>query len=345
MRNGSKRALGGFAAFFVAAPLAFGAWAVPSQAPDAAHPAAEQPQDEPGRRLGRPGRRTGSGASRRGSRSAGKSDVERRGRGSLIARALQGADLSPEQRRAMAEIRDRHDARMRGLGRKLIEQRRVLVDALEEPVPNVAGARAVLNDLSATTAEQIAARTEVELELFRILTPEQRSRVRAMRDAHVGARGGPPVDEPPEERPEVEEEDPLAGAEHEDAPAARRRGAARATRSLFALDLAPEQRQRLRELRRQLVPAMRSAGAKIRGTRRALGEALLADALDAERVRALGAELGRGEAERTKLRFEAEAGILSILTPEQTRRYRELRRARREGAAGARRGARGLDTP
>jgi Spy/CpxP family protein refolding chaperone len=97
-------------------------------------------------------------------------------------------------------------------------------------------------------------------------------------------------------------------------------------------------------MRRQHGPAIRSLGANLRETRRALTEALLADSVDVAHVKRLGADLGRHEAERVMLRFEIEAGVLSILTPDQAREYRELRRERREGMT-RRPAARGLDRP
>jgi Spy/CpxP family protein refolding chaperone len=273
----------------------------------------------------------------------------------MIAKALRAAELTPEQRRLVMEIRDRNDERMRGLGRRLIDQRRQLVTALDEPTPNVERARVALRELSATIAEQVVARTSVELELFKLLTPEQRRRVRAFREAQGKARDRAPADahsgeDLGGEGGPQDDSDVLAGdLEDESPPPAARAGGqlrerradgARRLRPLLELDLKPEQRRALRELRREHGSRMRGASTGFRDARRALAEALLADTIDAERVNRLGAELARHEVERTRIRFEVEARLLSILTPDQIRRYRELRRQRRAGTA-----ARGLDRP
>jgi Spy/CpxP family protein refolding chaperone len=259
---------------------------------------------------------------------------------------------------------------MRGYGRRLLDQRRQLVDALEEPVPNIARARVLLADLNETIGAQVAARTEVELEILQVLTPEQRSRVRAFRDTKREERGrtkpgarerrdrSTPADTEVEDLPD-EPEPPARGATESAPPGettvpadsapgrsgAEPGGASPGIRPMQALGLSQEQRQKIRELRRQHGPSMRALVTRIRETRKSLGDGLVSDTIDAERVKKLGVDLGRLEAERARLRFEVEVGFISILTPDQTRRYRELRSERRRTGAPARRAARGLDRP
>jgi Spy/CpxP family protein refolding chaperone len=206
-----------------------------------------------------------------------------------------------------------------------------------------------MNDLATTVAEQVTARTEVELEVFRVLTPEQRARVRALRDEHLGGRagagrraGGPsPLldDEDSQDAPgqSAATSAPLPEGSQDDAPAD--------VRPLRALDLTPEQWSRVRELRRRFGPLVRALGPNLRETRRALADALLADEIDASRVKELGVTLGRHEADRVRLRFDIEAGIVSILTPEQARQYRERRRHRRQRTSAERPPAPALDRP
>jgi Spy/CpxP family protein refolding chaperone len=91
--------------------------------------------------------------------------------------------------------------------------------------------------------------------------------------------------------------------------------------------LTPEQQLRMRQLRRQRGPEMRGLTMRFRQTQRAIDDALLADKVDADLVRRLAEEIGRIETERETARFEIEAGIRQILTPEQAALLRESRRA------------------
>jgi Spy/CpxP family protein refolding chaperone len=363
MRNAEKSLLYGVVTLLVATSLAGGVWArMPIQRGDENFSAAVQ--------RGRAGRRARTGKLDRGGVPGRLGQSERRAaraerkqnRDSLIVRALRAANLTPEQRRRVGEIRDRNDVRMRGFGRKLIDQRRRLVDALEEPTPNVPKARGILGELTTTIGEQVSARTEVELELFRLLTPQQRANVRAFRDAQLekgrrardgglgrgnsADRGGQtPADTPEDADLPLGDPDVIDGprpptSAQQAQPDTQAPSGNQRLRPMQVLELSLEQRRKLREMRRQHGPTLRSLTMRFRETRQALGDALLADTIDSDLVKRLGTEVGRLEAERAKMRFEVEVGLLSILTPDQVRRYRELRRERRNGAA-----AQDLDRP
>jgi len=271
---------------------------------------------------------------------------------------LRAAQLTPAQRKSILDIRNRHDAQMRGFGRRIIDKRRELVDALEESTPNVERARVALRELSATIAEQVAARTIIELEVFRLLTSEQRARVRAFRDeqakAKLRGRAGAAEVAPHDDAEPESDDDPLASEDGARTPddardagntrAPRTRDRAQRVRPLVEIDFTPDQRAKIRELRRRQMPALRAVVGRFRETRQALTETLLASTIDEDRVKQLGVELGRLEADRTRLRFDAEVSLLSLMTPDQIRQYRELQRDRRR-AADARPADRGLDTP
>jgi Spy/CpxP family protein refolding chaperone len=263
------------------------------------------------------------------------------GRGGIIAGALRQVGLTPEQHRAIREIRDRHDSRMRDFGRHMLDGRREVDELLFADTPSIERARARAQELSRLAGERHTARTLIELEVFRVLTPEQRSAIRRMREEGRGRpREGPrgraarpaPEPEPPDEEPLDEEpsdddvEPPPAG------PRGPRRGA-RPERAgpgaiLARMQLTPEQQARFRQLRRERAPRMRDLASRFRQTQRAIDDALVADALDAELVRRLAGDLGRVEAERELARFENEAAIRQLLTPEQAVVMRDSRRAR-----------------
>src|SRR6185369_336808 len=104
-------------------------------------------------------------------------------RAAMMVRALRDLDLSPQQRRAMREIRDRHDARVREIGRRFLDGRRRIDELLFADTPSVDRARTLARELSALSGERVTQRTLIELELFQALTPEQRAELRRKRDA------------------------------------------------------------------------------------------------------------------------------------------------------------------
>jgi Spy/CpxP family protein refolding chaperone len=265
------------------------------------------------------------------------------GRGLILARALRRLDLSPAQRRAMRDVRARYDARMREIGRGFLDGLQRIDEFLFADTPQVDRAREVASELSKLSGERATTRTIVELEVFQLLTPQQRAELRRQRDDALAARGGATV--APAATGEGSVADDLDGGADDDeaddldgaraAPTGRSLGFApkrierpRAGDVLARMALSAEQQGRLRQLRRQRGPTMRQAASRLRAAQRAIDDALLADRLDPVVVRRLAEELGRAESERAMARFETEAAIRSILTRDQAALLRQSRGGR-----------------
>lgn len=243
-------------------------------------------------------------------------------RGAMLARALRKLKLSQEQQRNLRAIHGRSDVRFREYGRKIIDGRRRVEEMLAGDRASIARARTEATDLSRLLGERTQARTLAELELFTALTKEQRAELRRMRDearnwkADRGDRRGM------QGRRARPRRDMAPGGARRDAEPRRLRG----RELLDRLNLTPEQFEQLRRMRRERGMAMRDLGNRYREAQRAVDDALLADEVDRALVERLAAELGRVEAEREMLRFEVEADMRSILTPEQAALLRESRR-------------------
>lgn len=111
-------------------------------------------------------------------------------------------------------------------------------------------------------------------------------------------------------------------------------------RLLRALNLTPEQRRQIDAIRREVAPQGRAAAARLRAARRALDEAIYADAPDETTVRERALELSAAQAAQVQLRALTELRIRRVLSPEQLNVFRELRRRalqrqlRHQGAEG-----------
>jgi Spy/CpxP family protein refolding chaperone len=92
------------------------------------------------------------------------------------------------------------------------------------------------------------------------------------------------------------------------------------------LNLSREQRQRLREIRRQGEAELRAHTRRVRLARRALDEAIYADAVDEALVERRARELSAAQAALVRLRATTELSVRRILTGEQLRLFRDLRR-------------------
>lgn len=270
------------------------------------------------------------------------------GRGAVIGRALGLLSLSPEQRRSLRQIRARSDERMRQHGRRVLDLRRDIDASLFGPTLAMDVAREKGRDLAVIIGERTTERTYVELAVFETLTPAQRTEVRAMRDAErdrmrravhdrlaspqgrAPAAGEGPIDgtpdgETPEDLQDEElSENPPGGDGNPQRPLAHR--PMRMPDVLADLDVTSEQLRRLRQLRRQQAPRNRLAAARFRDLQVQIDEMLLADTIDAAKLRELALQLGRADADRELARFESEAGIREILTAEQAAAFRERRR-------------------
>ncbi len=121
-----------------------------------------------------------------------------------------------------------------------------------------------------------------------------------------------------------------AVAQEQDEPAtqppATPRRAARELNLMQRLNLTPEQRQRLREIQQQSAPELRDLTRRLRLARRALDEAVYADAADAALVEQRSRELAVLQNLLTHARAVTELKVRGVLTGEQLRRFRNLRR-------------------
>ncbi|HJQ33445.1 MAG TPA: Spy/CpxP family protein refolding chaperone [Pyrinomonadaceae bacterium] len=105
---------------------------------------------------------------------------------------------------------------------------------------------------------------------------------------------------------------------------ARQHGAGNAL--MKRLNLTPEQRERLREIRRQRETEARELTRRVRLARRALDEAIYADTVDEALVEQRTRALSEAQAAALRLRASTELQVRSVLTPEQLRTFRQLRR-------------------
>jgi Spy/CpxP family protein refolding chaperone len=98
------------------------------------------------------------------------------------------------------------------------------------------------------------------------------------------------------------------------------------------LNLTPEQRRQLREIRVQGEPELRELTRRVRLARRALDEAIYSDAVEESLVEQRTRELATAQAALMRLRAATELKVRRLLTAEQLQTFRELRRqaARRQ---------------
>lgn len=96
------------------------------------------------------------------------------------------------------------------------------------------------------------------------------------------------------------------------------------------LNLSREQRQRLREIRRQGEAELRAHTRRVRLARRALDEAIYADEVSDALVEERTAELSQALAALARLRAQTELRVRRVLTAEQLRSFRDLRQRARQ---------------
>src|SRR5215203_3916058 len=114
--------------------------------------------------------------------------------------------------------------------------------------------------------------------------------------------------------------------ETEAQPSATPRPPAREVNLMQWLNLTREQRQRLREIRQQSEPELRDLTRRVRLARRALDEAVYADTADEALVEQRSRELAVVQNLLTHARAVTELKVRRVLTDEQLRLFRNLRR-------------------
>src|ERR1044071_2052147 len=120
-----------------------------------------------------------------------------------------------------------------------------------------------------------------------------------------------------------------AGAQQQEEPEAQQQASpqnpARALNLMQRLNLTQEQRRQLREIRRQREPEQRDLARRLRLARRALDEAIYADAADEALVEQRARELAVLQSLLAHHRAVTELKVRRVLTPEQLRLFRDLR--------------------
>jgi Spy/CpxP family protein refolding chaperone len=124
-------------------------------------------------------------------------------------------------------------------------------------------------------------------------------------------------------------------AQEQDEPQAQQQATpeqpARALNLMQRLNLSREQRQQLREIRRESEAEMRAHTRRVRLARRALDEAIYADAVDDALIEQRSRELSAAQSALVHLRAATELKIRRLLSDEQLRLFRNLRqRAQRQ---------------
>jgi Spy/CpxP family protein refolding chaperone len=122
-------------------------------------------------------------------------------------------------------------------------------------------------------------------------------------------RGAPPVE--PDDRAAQQQQSPSGADQLE---------------LMRALNLTPEQRARIAEIRRETEEQARLNNVRLRRARRALEEAIYAQNADDSVIEARSREVAEAEAARARSRAEAELKVRRVLKPEQLGTFRELRR-------------------
>jgi Spy/CpxP family protein refolding chaperone len=147
----------------------------------------------------------------------------------------------------------------------------------------------------------------------------------------------------------AQDETEAAPRQEQEEDAGRRRAPRRqadAAGLLLQLNLTPEQRAQLVEIRRQSIPEGQALTRRLNQARRALDEAIYADQVDEALIEELARQVGSAQSAVARMRALTELKVRRVLTPEQLGLFRQLRReafirqrlgrrgGRREGADG-----------
>ena len=94
---------------------------------------------------------------------------------------------------------------------------------------------------------------------------------------------------------------------------------------LRELELTDAQREQVKAIMESHREGQKAAGDKLMAARKALHEAVAAEAFDEAAIRAAAGELGTAEADAAVLRARIHAEVFAILTPEQVKKAKALR--------------------
>jgi Spy/CpxP family protein refolding chaperone len=95
---------------------------------------------------------------------------------------------------------------------------------------------------------------------------------------------------------------------------------------LRLLNLSPEQRQRIREIRDRYAPQLRQLRQEVEARRDALREAIYGETVDPERVEQNLRDLLEKQGALLRLETHVEIEFRRVLTPEQLAKFREIQR-------------------
>lgn len=112
----------------------------------------------------------------------------------------------------------------------------------------------------------------------------------------------------------------------EDAPNAQTDTQQNRPRLLEALELTPDQIQRIRRINQENRPQLRAANQRLREANRSLDTAVYSDVADEADIQLKIKEVHAAHSAMIKLRAETEFAVRKILTPEQLVKFREIRR-------------------
>ena len=143
---------------------------------------------------------------------------------------------------------------------------------------------------------------------------------------------------------------PAARAQEQDAPASEpQEGSAQTGRPgrdgvnlLLQLNLTPEQRTQLREIRAQSEQQARAFTRRLNMARRALDEAIYADDLNEPLVEDRAREMATAQTALMRLRAQTELRVRRVLTAAQLQSFRNLRQSARQRQRAQRRLERGI---
>lgn len=104
-------------------------------------------------------------------------------------RVVQELGLTEEQQNRIQQIRDSQREALQAARQNAAEKRRALQDAMLNDPNNQGEIEARRNDLNAARSEATRLMQNMQQQIFQVLTPEQRDKMRAMRSEHQGRHG------------------------------------------------------------------------------------------------------------------------------------------------------------
>jgi periplasmic protein CpxP/Spy len=102
--------------------------------------------------------------------------------GGFDGRALRGLDLTDDQRQQIRSIHEGSREATRAVGEKLMTARRALRDAAAAETIDESAIRAAAGALANAEAEAAITRARIHAQVWKVLTPEQQEKAKALRE-------------------------------------------------------------------------------------------------------------------------------------------------------------------